>query len=248
MSYLRIIPSLLISDGKLVKGINFKNFKNAGSPVTTITALDSQKADEIFMVDIDCYSGKRLEPDFDLLEKAAKVSSTPITFGGGIKNLNMAQKSFMSGADKIFLNSILFSDKKIIEKIALKYGNQAIVAGVNIIKREGKYFLLEDKSKSIDPIDYAKTLEKLGVGELKIIFVDLEGLREGIDISYSKKINNATNIPCIFEGGIGNLDQLELFFKSGLQSICLGTMIVFSDYNIIKIKQHLINSNFSVRI
>jgi len=248
MSYLRIIPSLLISNGKLVKGINFKNFKNAGSPVTTVSALDSQKADEIFIVDTDCYNKKKLEPDYELLKKIAEINSTPITFGGGIKNLIMAKKAFSSGADKIFLNSIIFSDEEIIETIALQYGNQAVVAGMNIINKNGKYFLMEDNSKAINPIEYAKKLQKLGAGELKIIFVNLEGTKKGIDIDYSKKINESVNIPCIFEGGIGNLDQLDLFFKSGLTSVGLGSLITFSDNNIIKIKQHLLNKNFNVRI
>jgi len=248
MNYLRIIPSLLISNGKLVKGINFKNFKNAGSPVTTVAALDSQKADEIFIIDIDCYNKKKLEPDFELLEKIAEINSTPITFGGGIKNFIMAKKAFSSGADKIFLNSIIFDDEKIIDKIALQYGNQAVVAGMNIINKNGKYFLMEDNYNTINPIDYAKKLQKLGAGELKIIFVNLEGTKKGIDIDYSKKISDSVKIPCIFEGGIGDLDQLDLFFKSGLMSIGLGSLITFSDNNIVKIKHHLINKNFNVRV
>ena len=248
MNYLRIIPSLLISNGKLVKGINFKNFKNAGSPVTTVAALDSQKADEIFIIDIDCYNKKKLEPDFELLEKIAEINSTPITFGGGIKNFIMAKKAFTSGADKIFLNSIIFDDEKIIDEIALQYGNQAVVAGMNIINKNGKYFLMEDNYNTINPIDYAKKLQKLGAGELKIIFVNLEGTKKGIDIDYSKKISDSVKIPCIFEGGIGNLDQLDLFFKSGLMSIGLGSLITFSDNNIVKIKHHLINKNFNIRV
>lgn len=247
MSFVRIIPSLLISDKNLVKGINFKNLKNAGSPITTVAALDSQKADEIIIVDIDCYNKKKSEPDYDILKKIAEINSTPITFGGGIKNLDMAKKSFSSGADKVFLNSILFRDEKIIESIALQYGNQAVVAGMNIINKDGKYFLMEDTSKTINPINYAKKLEKLGAGELKIIFVNLEGTKKGIDVNYSKKINNSVKIPCIFEGGIGNLDHLDVFFKSGLMSIGLGCLITFSDNNIIKIKQYLTNKNFKVR-
>lgn len=248
MHYIRIIPSLLISEKKLVKGINFKNYKNAGSPVTTIAALDSQKADEIFIVDIDCYNKKKSEPDFELLKNIAKINSTPITFGGGIKNLIMAKKAFYSGADKIFLNSIIFHNEKIIEKIALQYGNQAIVGGMNIVKKNGKYYLMEDSSKNINPLDHAKKLQELGAGEIKVIFVNLEGTKKGIDINYSKKISDSVKIPCIFEGGIGSLDQLDLFFKSGLTSIGLGSLITFSDNNIVKIKHHLLNQNFNIRV
>ena len=107
---------------------------------------------------------------------------------------------------------------------------------------------MEDNSNTINPIEYAKKLQKLGAGELKIIFVNLEGTKKGIDINYSKEINDNVKIPCIFEGGIGNLDQLDLFFRSGLMSIGLGSLITFSDYNIIKIKHYLINKKFNARV
>lgn len=247
MNYKRIIPSLLISNGKLVKGTKFQNFKNAGSPVTTVAALDSQKADEILIVDIDSYNKKK-DPDFKILEKIAQISSTPITFGGGVNNIKVAKKVFANGADKIFLNTILFSNIKIVEEISEIYGNQAIIGGLNVKKKKNNYYLLEDKTMKIDPIKYAKKLEKLGLAELKITFVDLEGTLKGIDYDYSQKISKNVTIPCIFEGGIGNLEQLSNFFKNGLDSIALGTMITFSDYNIIKIKNFLESKNISVRL
>jgi cyclase len=247
MSYVRIVASLLISNKKLIKGKNFKNFKNAGCPVTTITALDSQKVDEFFLIDIDSYNNKK-DPDFELLKKIAEVSKTPITFGGGVKNLDMAKKIFLNGADKIFLNSVLFSNKGIVNEIALIYGSQAIVAGINIIHRNGGHFLLEDQSMKIDPIEYAKQLEDLGAGELKITYTDLEGSQKGIDNSYSKQINDKVKIPCIFEGGIGNLEHLYGFFDTGLKSIAIGTIIIFSDCNIIKIKSFLKNKKILVRL
>ena len=209
MNFLRIIPSLLISNKKLVKGVNFKNFKNAGSPFTTVAALDSQKADEIFIIDKDSYNKKK-KPDFKTLDKIAQVSSTPITFGGGIHDINTAKQVFLNGADKIFLNTVLFENKNIIKKISSIYGNQSIIGGINI-KKNGKYYLLEDKTLSIDPVNYAKELEESGVAEIKINFVDLEGTKKGIDVEYSKKINESVNIPCIFEGGIGSLDQISIF-------------------------------------
>ena len=247
MKFLRIIPSLLISNGKLIKGINFKNFKNAGSPVTTVSALDSQKADEIFIIDIDSYNKKR-KPDLKILNKIAQVSNTPITFGGGINDLETAKQVFLNGAEKIYLNTVLFENESIVKKISSIYGNQSIVGGINIKKKNGKYYLLEDKILKIDPKNYAKKLQKLGIAELKIMFVDLEGTKKGIDIEYSKKINESVNIPCIFEGGVGSLDQISEFFEHGLKSIALGTIITFSDYNIIKIKHYLKNKKFNVRL
>ena len=244
---IRIIPSLLLSKKKLVKGICFNKFKNAGSPVTTISALDNQKADEIFLIDLDAYKFKSF-PDIETLKKIAEVSSTPITFGGGIDSEIKARKVLTSGADKIFLNSVLYKNKKLIDKISYSFGSQAIVGGLNIVKNANKYTLMEDESKKIDPINYAKELERSGVGELKITYVDREGTKKGMDIDYSKELLEKIKIPIIFEGGIGSLDDLIDCFKNGLSSIAIGTIITFSDNNIIKIKQHIYNAGFEVRI
>ena len=107
---------------------------------------------------------------------------------------------------------------------------------------------MEDESKKIDPINYAKELERSGVGELKITYVDREGTKKGMDIDYSKELLEKIKIPIIFEGGIGSLDDLIDCFKNGLSSIAIGTIITFSDNNIIKIKQHIYNAGFEVRI
>ncbi len=247
MQYLRIIPSLLLSKGKLVKGKNFINHKNVGSPVTTVNAFDSQKADEIFIIDLDSYKNG-ISQDYKSLKEISKISSTPITFGGGIKNIEDIKMAFTNGADKIFLNSILFNNPDIVNLTGNIYGNQSIIGGVNINYSNDKYFLLEDKTRKIDPLEHVNYLEKIGVAEIKITYVHLEGTKNGIDIDYSKKIKETTSLPCIFEGGIGNLKHLENFFLSGLQSIALGTILNFSDHNIIKIKKNLIEKNFSIRI
>ena len=238
MQYLRIIPSLLLSKGKLVKGKKFDNYKNVGSPVTTINSFDSQKADEILIIDLDAYK-KGVSQDYKSLKKISEISSTPITFGGGIKNIEDIKESFKNGADKVFLNSILFDHPEIVSLTGKIYGNQSIIGGINIYYSSDKYFILEDKSKKINPLDYVNYLEKIGVAEIKITYVHLEGTKNGIDIGYSKKIKETTSLPCIFEGGIGNLKHLEDFFLSGLQSIALGTILNFSDHNIIKIKKNI---------
>ncbi len=247
MQYLRIIPSLLLSSGKLIKGKQFNNYKNVGSPVTTINAFDSQKADEIFVVDLDAYKTGTFH-DYKSLKEIAEISSTPITFGGGIKNINDIKKSFENGADKIFLNSILFNYPEIVNCAGEIYGNQSIIGGINIYYSNNKYLILEDKTKKMNPLNYINYLEKIGVAEIKITYVHLEGTKKGIDIGYSKKIKENTSLPCIFEGGIGTLEHIEEFFLSGLESVALGTILNFSDHNIIKIKKNLIEKNFPIRI
>ena len=244
---IRIIPSLILSEKKLVKGKKFTDYQNAGNPITTILALDSQKADEIFLIDLDAYKSRK-DPDIDTLKKISEILSTPLTFGGGIDNFELSKKILMNGADKVFINTAFISNKKLIDEIAHTFGSQAIVAGINLIKSDNKFLIAEDTSKSIDPINYLKELEDRGVGEIKITFIDNEGSRMGMEIDYCTKILKNIHIPVIFEGGIGKLDHIKECCANNINNIAIGTLIIFSDYNIIKIKQYLKNENFKVRI
>jgi len=245
MSFIRIIPSLLLLNKKLVKGTNFKNYKNAGNPKTTISALNSQKADEIFITDIEGYKGN--EPDYLTLNEISKTCNTPMTFAGGLNELKKIKKAFKNGADKIYICSALHKNIKLIEKTAKIFGSQSVVGGVNVIKEKNKYYLFNQKN-NINPIDFANFLVDSGIGELKVTFVNLEGTRKGLDLNFCSKINSKISIPIIFEGGIGNLNDIESAIKIGVKNIALGTMIIFSDYNIFKIKQHLFNKGMNVRI
>lgn len=243
MSFLRIIPSLLIQNKKLVKGYNFNNFQNAGIPKTTIQAFDSQKCDEIILIDLDGYN--YFNQDFDQLNEISKTSNTPLTFGGGINSLEKVRLAFKNGADKIYISTNLLINKKIIYETASIYGSQSIVGGLNLIVNRGNYKLLnEDKN----PLEFAKELEDLGIGELKITFVNLEGSRKGFDLKICKKFLENINIPIIFEGGIGSLLDIEKAVDIGVKNFAIGTMLIFSDYNIYKIKQYLVNKNIKVRI
>jgi len=244
---IRIIPSLLLSKKKLVKGKNFSNYKNAGNPITTILSFDSQKADEIILVDLDAH--KTLSnPDIETLKGISEILSTPLTFGGGVNNFETSKKILTNGADKILINSALMKKKKIIDDIALSFGSQSIVGGINLIEENNNFFIYEDSSKKINPIIYAKELEERGVGEIKITYVHLEGTRQGIEIEFSKKIIDKINVPLIFEGGIGKLEHISECCKNNITSIALGSLITFSDYNIIKIKQYLNNLKYKVRL
>lgn len=248
MKYLRIIPSLLLSNGKLVKGSKFKNHMNAGSPASTVVALDSQGADEICLLDIDSYISNKKEPDLETLKKVSKISSTPITFGGGINNLEIAKKVLRSGAEKIYLNRSVIKNKNIIKELVSHFGGQALVVGINLIEYKNSYKIYEDKNNIIDVIDYIIEIQNLGIGEIKITYVNREGSKKGLDLKYSNHLLKFIKVSSIFEGGIGNLSQLEECFKNNINAVALGTMITFSDYNIVKIKRYLFNKNYDIRL
>ena len=197
---------------------------------------------EIILIDLDGYN--YFNQDFDQLNEISKTSNTPLTFGGGINSLEKVRLAFKNGADKIYISTNLLINKKIIYETASIYGSQSIVGGLNLIVNRGNYKLLnEDKN----PLEFAKELEDLGIGELKITFVNLEGSRKGFDLKICKKFLENINIPIIFEGGIGSLLDIEKAVDIGVKNFAIG-ILIFSDYNIYKIKQYLVNKNIKVRI
>lgn len=246
MSYLRIIPSLLLSKKKLVKGVQFKNHKIAGGPNSTILAFDSQGADEISLIDIDTYSSNQ-EPDYETLNKISESCSTPVTFGGGITNLDIALKVIRSGAEKIYLNRAVLKNQNILKDLSKTIGKQAIVVGINLIKKGKKFKIYEKEGSNHDLFDYLNKVQMLGAGEIKITFVEREGKKLGLDLEICRRILNCLSIPCVFEGGIGSLDDIKNAFVNNINAVSLGTMLIFSDYNIVKIKKYLINENFKIR-
>ena len=246
MQYLRIIPSLLLSQNKLVKGVNFRDHRNAGSPASTVVALESQGADEILLIDIDSYISSKSKPNLEILKKISKICSTPITFGGGIDNLDLAKEIIRSGAEKIYLNRKILSKIDFITDLVKNLGGQAIVIGINLIKIENNYKIFENNKTNI--LEYINNIQKLGIGEIKITFVDREGSKSGLDLEYCEHLLKYIRVSCIFEGGIGTLDQIEQAFGKKISAIGLGTMLTFTDYNIVKIKSHLFNKGYKVRM
>ena len=248
MNYIRIIPSLLLSKNKLVKGTRFKNHQTAGNPVSTIKAFESQKADEITLIDIDNYNQNKRNfiPDLSTLKEISKETSTPLTFGGGIQNLNIAKQIIENGAEKIFLNRSVLFNKINIKEFVETFGGQAIVIGLNVIKINGKLKIYEKNDE--DLYKYIEKMQKLGVGEFKITFVENEGTKKGMDIKTCVELQKLISISSIFEGGVGNLDHIKDLVLNKISSIAIGRILIFNDYNIIKIKTFLKNENFEVRI
>jgi cyclase len=244
---IRVIPSLLLKKGRFVKGKHFQNHIDAGDPVKTCVAHNSQFADELIIVDLDAYE-KNLRPNITLLEKIISEINTPVAFGGNIDNLEIAEKIIRSGADKLLINSNL-SNEKLIKNISLIFGRQAIVACIDLIRIEDEYKVyIRGKILKDSFTEYFKNVLKKEIGEIKITFVNLEGSRKGIDIDFAKKLLSTSNVPIIFEGGLSNLSDIEKAITAGIESIALGTMLVFSDNNIFKIKQFLQNRNIPVRL
>ena len=244
---LRIIPSILISKKRLVKGIKFDNHKDCGDPIKTCLAYESQNADEISIVDLDSYKREKKEPDFELLEQILNQINTPISLAGNIVNYEVAKKCIKTGVDKILFNTGLL-DKDLLEKIASDFGSQCIVASLDIYENNGKYQILTKDKKNFDLSIFKDHFYLDTVGEFKLTFVDREGTKSGFDYNFLTKFTNELKLPFIVEGGIGNLEDILNAASNKIENIALGTALIYSDLNIFKIKSFLKNKNFKVRL
>lgn len=249
--YQRLIPSILISSERLVKGVGFKNFKDAGKPSTTARAHNHQGADEIIVSDIDS-SANQKPPNFRVLKEISKEVFMPLTFFGGIKDQKLARECMDLGADKIGLNSTAIENPKLINILSRQFGSQSIVVGVDILKINNDYFVYNHAKKKIvndlKPINWVKEVISYGCGEIRLMSVDKEGTKLGFDFDMYKIFRKEINVPIILEGGAGSLKDIEEAYDLGVNGVALGSCLVFADNNIIKIKKYLFSKNKNIRM
>lgn len=227
----RLIPSLLIEDGLVVKTTNFKNPVYIGDPINTVNIFNKKEVDEICIFDISA-SSKNIEPNYKLIETIASQARMPICYGGGIKNIEQAQKIFNSGVEKIALNSIIFDDLSIINKLASKVGSQSVVLVLDVKKKMlGGYEIYINSGKTStkkELFTFLKEIDELNYGELIINCIDLDGTEKGYDIKLVKKIFQQIKKPLTILGGAGSLDDVEKLYKEfGIIGAVVGSLFIF---------------------
>ena len=229
----RIIPCLLLKDDSLVKTVNFKKPAYIGDPVNTARIFNELEVDELTLLDISATSNKK-KPNFKILAELANECFMPLAYGGGINDFEDAKKIFQIGIEKVIINSIAFSKPAFITELAEHFGNQAIVASIDVKKNMfGKYQVFSNsgtKKQKVDPVDWAQELEQLGAGEILLTAIHQEGTWNGFDINIIEKISNAVNIPVIANGGASSIEDIEKAVKQGNASaVSLGSMVVYQN-------------------
>lgn len=227
----RLIPVLLLHKGGLYKTRSFNKPLYVGDPINAIKIFNEKEVDELVFLDIDA-SKKGEEPNYAMIESIASECFMPLCYGGGINSFNQADKLFRLGVEKISLNNILLKETKIIPEIAKVYGSQSIVGAMDIKKNIfGKYFVYNHASKrntNITPLDYAKKLENLGVGEILINNVNRDGKKNGFELELMSKISSSIKIPLIACGGARNIDDCaEILNNTEVSAAGAGSMFVF---------------------
>lgn len=227
----RIIPCLLINNGNLVKTVNFKNPTYVGDPINTVKIFNEKEVDEIIVLDI---SKNRHEngPNLDLLEEICSECFMPISYGGGIRSFEDAQKIFSCGVEKIVINKMAFFKPEDVKKISDFYGNQAVISSIDIKKNWfGKNKIMINSGKKTlnkDLKSYITEVEKMGAGEIFINSIDKDGTMTGYDANLFNEILSYTNLPVIGCGGAQSIeDILVTFKKTNISALAAGSFFVF---------------------
>ena len=229
----RIIPCLLLKDDSLVKTVNFKNPVYIGDPVNTARIFNELEVDELVFLDIAATNNNR-NPDFKILSELANECFMPLAYGGGINTFEDAKKIFKIGIEKIIINSAAFTNPTIITELAAHFGNQAIVASIDVKRNMfGNYNVFSNsgkKKQKLNPVAWAQKLEQLGAGEILLTAIHQEGTWNGFDIDLLEKVSNAVNIPVIANGGAASINDIGKAVKQGCASaVSLGSMVVYQN-------------------
>ncbi|MFA6320881.1 MAG: imidazole glycerol phosphate synthase subunit HisF [Candidatus Omnitrophota bacterium] len=252
----RIIPCLDIKDGRVVKGINFINLRDAGDAVENAKYYDKEGADELVFLDITA-SHERRKTTLDLARKVAESVFLPFTVGGGIGTIEDIRDLLNAGCDKVSINTSAVKDPDFIKKASSRFGSQCIVVAIDArcktktrSKAEWEVFINGGRTPTgIDAVEWAKKMERLGAGEILLTSMDYDGTKEGYDIPLTSRISAEVSIPVIASGGAGNVEHLYEALTDGKADAVLAASIFhFREYSVRQVKDYLAKRKVAVRI
>ncbi len=223
----RVIPCLDVSNGRVVKGVNFVDLRDAGDPVEQAQAYDAAGADELCFLDIGA-SHEGRGTIIDVVRRTAEVCFMPLTVGGGVRSAEDARALLLAGADKVAVNSAAVARPEVVADIAARFGSQCVVASVDARRTGNGWEIFTHggrKPTGIDALEHAVKLAELGAGELLVTSMDRDGTRDGYDLALTRAIADAVNIPVVASGGVGNLDHLVDGVREGHASAVLAASI-----------------------
>jgi imidazole glycerol-phosphate synthase subunit HisF len=256
MLKVRIIPCLDVKDGRVVKGVNFIDLRDAGDPVEAAAAYDQAGADELCFLDITASHEKR-GIMLDVVTRTAERCFMPLTAGGGVRTLEDVRMLLRAGADKVSINTAAVSDRTFVARAAEKFGNQCIVVAIDAKQAGGpgearswEIFTHGGRNRTgLDAIAYAREVVELGAGEILLTSMDRDGTRAGFDIPLTRAISDAVPVPVIASGGVGSLEHLAAGIRDGGASAVLAASIFhFGEHSIGEAKRYMAGEGLPVRL
>jgi cyclase len=248
----RIIPCLDVTAGRVVKGINFVELRDAGDPVEIARRYDDQGADEITFLDITATSDER-DLILHIIEAVASQVFIPLTVGGGVRAVEDVRRLLNAGADKVSMNSAAVANPQLVYESAQKYGSQCIVVAIDAKQvSDGRWEVFTHggrKATGIDAVEWAKKMEQLGVGELLLTSMDRDGTKSGFDLALTRAVSDAVNVPVIASGGVGGLQDLADGVTQGHADAVLAASIFhYGQHTVGEAKRFMAERNIPVRL
>lgn len=247
----RIIPCLDVKDGRVVKGTNFVNLRDAGSAVELSDRYYKEGADELVFLDITASAEKR-KTLVSLVKDVAKVIRIPFTVGGGISEISDIDDLLKAGADKVSLNTSIVKNSKLISEAAKKFGSQAVIAAIDVKRAGGKFkvFIKGGREETeLDGLEWCKKVCDLGAGEILLTSMDRDGTKDGYDIELLSKVTSSVTIPVIASGGAGTKEDFLSAFRDANVDACLAASLFhYQELSIVDLKNYLKENGIIVRL
>lgn len=248
----RVIPCLDVKDGRVVKGVNFVDLKDAGDPVESAIAYDAAGADELCFLDITA-SHENRGTILDVVQRTAEACFMPLTVGGGVRTTEDIRKLLLAGADKVSIMTAAVHNRDFVREAAEKFGSQCVVVAIDAKRvSPGRWEIFTHggrKPTGIDAIAYAREVTALGAGEILLTSMDRDGTRVGFDIELTRAIADAVSVPLIASGGVGSLDHLVEGVRDGHATAVLAASIFhFGEFTIRAAKEHMQHAGLHVRM
>ncbi len=247
MFKVRVIPCLDVKDGRVVKGVNFVNLRDAGDPVEAAIAYDAAGADELCFLDITA-SHENRDTIFDVVTRTAEACFMPLTVGGGVRTVDDIRKLLTCGADKVGINTAAVIRRGFVKEAAEKFGDQCIVVAIDAKKvskstEPDRWEIFTHGGRNptgLNAVEYAREVVSLGAGEILLTSMDRDGTRAGFDIALTRTVADAVPVPVIASGGVGNLDHLVAGIRDGHATAVLAASIFhFGEYTVRQAKAHM---------
>ncbi|MDP4011370.1 MAG: imidazole glycerol phosphate synthase subunit HisF [Candidatus Roizmanbacteria bacterium] len=247
----RIIPCLDMTEGKVVKGIQFVNFRDAGDPVVLAKKYDEQGADELVFLDITATVDNR-NILLDVVKRTAKEVTIPFTVGGGIRKKEDMRLVLRAGADKVGVNTGAFKRPALISECAQSFGTQCVVLSLDAKRIGNQWNVIIDGGRtdtSMSAIEWAKQAVKLGAGEILLTSIDADGMKQGFDIKLTRAVTQVVNVPVIASGGAGKLEDFkDIFLQGNADAALAASLFHFGECTIKEVKNYLRDNDISVQL
>ena len=252
MLKMRVIPCLDVKDGRVVKGVNFVDLRDAGDPVEAAKAYDKAGADELCFLDITATHENR-GTMFDVARRTAEQCFMPLTVGGGVRTLDDIRNLLLAGADKVSINSAAVARREFVKEAAEKFGSQCIVVAIDAKEvASGKFEIFTHggrKETGIDAVEFAREVTALGAGEILLTSMDRDGTGKGFNVALTRAVADAVTIPVIASGGVGTLDHLVEGIRDGHATAVLAASIFhFGTFTIGQAKAHMAKAGIPMRM